>query len=92
MEQQLTLIPKEKLDSFQEELKEIKELIENKNQEELANKWLSKKEARERLKVCLKTLDNYLSRGILPHSRFAGKIYIKAADIEAHFQKHIIHS
>ena len=92
MEQQLTLIPKEKLDSFQEELKEIKELIQNKNQEELKNKWLSKKEAKLRLKVCLKTLDNYLLRGILPYSKFAGKIYIKAGDIEAHLQKHYIKS
>ena len=88
--EQLTLIPKEKLDSFQEELKEIRNLIQNKNQEELHNKWLTKKEARERLKVCLKTLDNYLQRGILPYSRFAGKIYIKAADIEAHLEKHYI--
>ena len=88
----LTLIPSEKIESLQSEIREIKELIQNKNQEELLNQWLPKKEAKKRLNICLKTLDNYLSRGILPYSKFAGKIYIKAADIEEHLQKHYIKS
>lgn len=86
----LTLIPSEKIESIQLEIREIKELIKNKNQEEARNKWLTKKEARSRLKICLKTLDSYLSKGILPYSKFAGKTYIKAGDIEAHLEKHYI--
>ena len=86
----MTIIPKEKLDSLQAELTEIKSLLQGKQKEELLNRWLSKGEARQKLNVCQKTLDSYLSRGILPHSRFAGKIYIKAADIEAHLQRHYI--
>jgi hypothetical protein len=86
----LTLIPIEKLDNFQAELNEIKSLLKGNKKEELLNKWLSKGEARQRLNVCMKTLDSYLSRGIIPHSRFGGKIYIKAADIEAHLEKHYI--
>ena len=86
----LTLIPKEKLDNIQAELSEIKNLLQENKKAEMLNSWLSKKEARLKLNVCQKTLDNYLSRGILPFSRFAGKIYVKAADIEAHLERHYV--
>lgn len=87
---ELSLIPTEKLDSFQAELAEIKSLIQEKNHQADLKKWHSKQEARHKLHVCTKTLDNYLSKGILPYSRFAGKIYIKASDIEAHLEKNYI--
>lgn len=87
---ELSLIPTERLESLQADLNEIKNLIQDKKKQADLDKWLSKKEAQARLKVCLKTLDNYLSRGIIPHSRFAGKIYIKASDIEAHLERNYI--
>lgn len=86
----LTLIPSEKLEQIQQELSEIKSLIQKSKQDEFQNQWLPKSEAKKSLNVCLKTLDNYLSKGIIPYSRFAGKIYIKASDIESHLQKHYI--
>lgn len=84
----LTLIQSEKIDFIQKELQEIKSLIQDGKKEDLKNEWLPKAEARKRLHVCLKTFDNYLSKGVLPYSRFAGKIYIKASDIQAHLEKH----
>ena len=86
----LTLIPTERLNSFQADLNEIKNLLQQKEKQSDFNKWHSKKEAHIKLKVCLKTLDNYLLKGILPYSRFAGKIYIKASDIEAHLERNYI--
>jgi hypothetical protein len=86
----LTLIPTERLNSFQADLNEIKNLLQKKEKQNDLNKWHSKKEAQIRLKVCLKTLDNYLLKGILPYSRFAGKIYIKDSDIEAHLERNYI--
>lgn len=86
----LTLISKEKLDNLQAEITQIKFLLQENQKLEYLKSWLSKKEARLKLKVCQKTFDNYLARGILSYSRFAGKIYILAADIEAHLQKHYI--
>ena len=87
---EMLIIPNEKLEAFQADLNEIKSLIkEKKNQAEI-ERWNTKQEARHKLHVCMKTLDNYLSRGIIPHSRFAGKIYIKASDIEAHLVKNYI--
>jgi hypothetical protein len=86
----LTLIQSERLDFIQQEISEIKLLIQQKEKQADLNKWHSKKEAHIKLKVCLKTLDNYLLKGILPYSRFAGKIYIKASDIEAHLERNYI--
>ena len=84
------LIESEKVDSIISEMQEIRNLIESKKKAESLKEWLSKQEARQRLKVSLKTLDNYLKNGILPYSRFAGKIYIQAKDIEAHLQRNYI--
>jgi hypothetical protein len=86
----LTIISTEKLESFEKELSEIKKILNQNKKEEELNQWLSKKEAKTKLKVCLKTLDNYLSKGVIPYSRFAGKIYLKANDIEAHLQNNYI--
>jgi hypothetical protein len=88
----LTLIPTEKLESLQADLDEIKSLLFKQSKQDDFNKWLSKKEARIRLKVCQKTLDNYLSKGIIPYSRFGGKTYIKASDIEAHLERNFVSS
>lgn len=86
----LTLIQSEKIEAIYQKLQKIENLIQKKNQEEISNQWLPKTEAKKRLNVCLKTLDNYLLKGIIPYSRFAGKIYIKAEDIEAHLQRNYI--
>ena len=87
---ELSLIPTEKLDSLQADIAEIKLLLNEKNKQADLNQWLSKPDARLKLKVCQKTLDNYLAKGVLPYSRFAGKIYIKASDVEAHLQRNYI--
>ncbi len=88
--EQYAIIPTEKLESLQADIAEIKGLLHDKKNQAELNKWLPKKEARLRLKVCNKTLDNYLSKNVIPYSRFAGKIYIKASDIEAHLERHYI--
>lgn len=84
------MIQSERIDSLHEDIREIKELILGNNRKSELNKWVTKKEAREMLHVSLKTLDSYLHRGIIPYSRFAGKIYIKAEDIEAHLERNYI--
>lgn len=88
--EQFAIIPAERLDALQANLDEIKSLINQKNIQADLGRWHSKQEAKAKLNVCMKTLDNYLSKGILPYSRFAGKIYIKASDIEAHLERNYI--
>lgn len=92
MENQLNLsvIPTATINQLQADLLEIKSLLIKNKEEEEKIKWLPKKEAKTRLNVCSKTFDTYLSKGVIPYSRFAGKIYIKASDIELHLQKHYI--
>lgn len=87
---ELSLISNERLDTFQADLAEIKSLLHQNNKQVELNRWISKQEARIKLNVCQKTLDNYLSKGTIPYSRFAGKIYIKASDIEAHLERNYI--
>jgi len=87
---EVLLLSNEKLESFQRDLDELKKLTSKLISQESQNQWLSKKEAKVKLTVCLKTLDNYLAKGVIPYSRFAGKIYLKASDIEAHLQNNYI--
>jgi hypothetical protein len=84
------LVEAEKLEFLISKMEELGNLIEMNKREQFMKEWLSKPEAKQRLKVSLKTLDNYLKNGILPYSRFAGKIYIQAKDIEAHLQRNYI--
>ena len=86
----LSVIPTETLNQLQSGIEEIKNLLSQKLSDEEKNKWLSKKEGKARLNVCQKTFDTYLAKGIIPYSRFAGKIYVKASDIQAHLEKHYI--
>jgi len=88
----LTIIQSEKIATIENELQEIKSLLLNIKSEEWKREWLTKQEARKMLNVCQKTLDTYLSRKVLPYSRYAGKIYIKASDIQNHLEKHYIKS
>jgi fatty acid-binding protein DegV len=84
------LVEAEKMETLITEMGKIRNLIEENKKEQFLKEWLSKQEGRQRLKVSLKTLDNYLKNGVIPYSRFAGKIYIQAKDIEAHLQRNYI--
>jgi hypothetical protein len=84
------LVEAEKMETLITEMGKIRNLIEENKKEQFLKEWLSKQEARQRLKVSLKTLDNYLKNGVISYSRFAGKIYIQAKDIEAHLQRNYI--
>jgi len=84
------IIPKEKLDLLESSLTEIRDLLQIKKQAKDPPKWISKKEACQRLNVCSKTLDSYLKKGILPFTQFKSKTYVKASDIEAHLEKYYV--
>jgi hypothetical protein len=84
------LIDSDKFDTLYSEIKGIRDLIEGKSKEEYLKKWVPKREAKDELHVCQKTVDNYLKRGVIPYSRYAGKIYIKREDIEAHLNRNYI--
>ena len=86
----LSVIPEETLNQLINDISEIKGLINSKMLESNPEKWLNKKEAKQKLNVCLKTLDNYLKKGIIPHTQFGAKIYIKQSDIDEHLERHYV--
>lgn len=84
------VITKENWDSLLQELADIKTLLESNSSNTNALKWVSKAEACKMLRVCAKTLDNYLKKGVLPYTQYASKIYIKSSDIEIHLERNYI--
>lgn len=70
-------------------LTEIKnKLVEDGNKSQFTEKWLDNQDVCITLKISKRTLQNYRDTGVLPFSRFGGKIYYKASDIEGHLTKH----
>lgn len=61
---------------------EVKQVIRNAINP-LQEKWLDNQDACGVLKVSKRTLQNYRDNGTLPFSNLGGKIFYKAADIEA---------
>ena len=54
----------------------------------LPERWLDIQEACTVLNISKRTLQTYRDTGILPYSQIGSKIYYKAADIQAHLEKH----
>jgi cobalamin biosynthesis Co2+ chelatase CbiK len=86
----IQMIPAEEFENLRNEIKEIKSLFQQQKIENIANLRYTKAETRKILKISQKTMDNYLSRGVLPFSQFGAKIYIKATDLEAFFQRYYV--
>ena len=71
--EQFAIIPAERLDAFQANLEEIKALINQKHLQADLGRWHSKQEAKAKLNVCMKTLDNYLPRASFPIPDLLGR-------------------
>lgn len=76
----------EKLDSITKAL----HTKEGKPNSKLSDQWLTIDQTCKLLSISRRTLQSYRDQGILPFSQYAGKIYFKVSDIEAHLQRHYI--
>jgi len=79
-------------EAFQQILNKLDAINSKLNSEAKANnklseKWLTINQTCETLNVSRRTLQAYRDDGIISFSQYQGKIYFKAADIEAHLQK-----
>jgi excisionase family DNA binding protein len=72
-----------KLDSITKAL----HLKEGKSNSNLSDQWLTIDQACKTLSISRRTLQSYRDQGILPFSQYAGKIYFKISDIEAHLER-----
>lgn len=61
---------------------------ENIRKQPLADVWLDIQETCQLLKISKRTLQAYRDNQTLSYSQIGGKIYFKAADIEAHLKSH----
>ena len=90
----LIAIPEAKINNLEASLTEInskiEELLQSKPQPQDQSKWISKKEACQRLDVCGKTIDSYMKKGLLPFTQFKSKVYIKPSDIEGLLERHYV--
>lgn len=86
----LSLIPEDTLLQIQKDLIEIKSLLQTKDSTEPAPEWLTKKQAKERLHVCMKTLDKYLKDRVIPYSQWGAKVYIRVSDVDQHLNRNVI--
>lgn len=79
----LNLIPQEKLDSLNEELVQIRHLLERLGNLSHSETLLTNKEAAKFLSVTSRTLQKYRDSGQLSYSQIGRKIYYNKAVLEA---------
>ena len=84
-------IPQTTLDELVQEVKAVKELCENRFQENKTGEdWLSSEEVKKILGVSAKTWQKYRNERRIPFSQFGRKIYVKRSDLEDFINSHCI--
>ena len=79
----MVVLPETEWQILQENLKEIKSLVINRNAGELNAEWIESTVARDMLGVSRSTWQNYRDQRRIPFSQFGRKIYVRRADLEA---------
>jgi len=79
--------PSDRLDKFDEKLDSIGSRLDRIEQNNYRNQNLTKKEAAKLYKVCVKTLEIWMRKGLLPYIQVQSKIFLKVSDMEDLFDK-----
>ena len=88
----MVVLPKAAWEAVASEIRELKNLLQEKSEEEVRNQWLESTEARKMLGVSPKTWQTYRDERRIPFCQFGRKIYVKRADLEAFMEKHYINA
>lgn len=86
----MIVLPQSALDEFRAGIAELKQMLNEKNLQELQGQWIESEEARKLLGVSSKTWQTYRDNRVIPFSQFGRKIYVKRAHIEAFLENHMI--
>lgn len=89
---QMAVIPQSFLSEITSELREVKNILKQRSEEEINNQWVESSKARKLLGVSQKTWQTYRDERRIPFSQFGRKIYVKRSDLEAFMQAHYIES
>lgn len=90
IELQMAVVPQNWLNELTEKLESVKNLLEEKTEEEINSQWVESTVARKLLGVSQKTWQTYRDERRIPFSQFGRKIYVKRADLEAFMESHYI--
>ena len=90
IELQMAVVPQNWLNELTEKLEWVKNLLEEKTEEEINSQWVESTVARKLLGVSQKTWQTYRDERRIPFSQFGRKIYVKRADLEAFMESHYI--
>ncbi|WP_291528848.1 helix-turn-helix domain-containing protein [Bacteroides sp. UBA939] len=86
----MAVVPQSFLDGLIGEVREVKNLLRKKSEEEVNNQWVESAQARKMLGVSAKTWQTYRDERRIPFSQFGRKIYVKRADLEKFMADHYI--
>lgn len=87
---QIAVVPQSFLDGLMDEVKEVKEILKSKSEDEINSQWIESSKARKILGVSAKTWQTYRDERRIPFSQFGRKIYVKRADLDAFMEANYI--
>lgn len=86
----MVVLPKTAWEGLTSEIRELKNILQRKAEDEVNNQWIESTQARKMLGVSPKTWQTYRDERRIPFSQFGRKIYVKRADLEAFMEAHYI--
>lgn len=86
----MAVVPQSFLNGLMDEVREVKNLLQKKLEEEVNNQWVESTQARKMLGISAKTWQTYRDERRIPFSQFGRKIYVKRADLEKFMADHYI--
>lgn len=86
----MAVVPQSFLNGLMDEVREVKNLLQKKSEEEVNNQWVESTQARKMLGISAKTWQTYRDERRIPFSQFGRKIYVKRADLEKFMADHYI--
>ena len=86
----MVVLPRTAWEEVTTEIRELKNILQKKSEEEVNSQWIESTQARKMLGVSPKTWQTYRDERRIPFSQFGRKIYVKRADLEAFMESHYI--
>ncbi len=86
----MVVLPQPVWEGITAELREMKEILIGRQEEEINNQWVESTAARKMLGLSAKTWQTYRDERRIPFSQFGRKIYVRRGDLEAFMKAHYI--
>lgn len=86
----MVVLPQSAWEGLTEEVKAVKNLLQQQSEEAVSNQWIESTKARLMLGVSPKTWQNYRDKRVIKFSQFGRKIFVKRVDLDAFMESHSI--